>query len=54
VGPCLQSDRQTTQCYHDFLETVLQGLLKDVFVALRQSLWFQLVGAPVHCGEDVW
>jgi hypothetical protein len=53
VGPYLLPDRLTAQRYRDFLETVLPGLLEDVPLAVRQSLWFQHDGAPAHCGEDV-
>jgi hypothetical protein len=41
VGPYLLPDRLTAQRYHDFLETVLPGLLEDVPLAVRKSLWFQ-------------
>jgi hypothetical protein len=30
LSACLVPDRLTVQCYHDFLETVLLGLLEDV------------------------
>jgi hypothetical protein len=33
-------DRLAAQQYHDFLGTVLPGLLEDVPLALRQRLWF--------------
>jgi hypothetical protein len=52
VGPCLLPDRLTAQ-YHDFLETVLPGLLEDVLLAVMQRFWFQHDGASAHCGEDV-
>jgi hypothetical protein len=53
VGPCLLCDRLTAQRYHDFLETLLPGLLEDVPLAVRQILWFQHDGAPAHYGEDI-
>jgi hypothetical protein len=53
VGPYLLPDRLTAQQYSDILETVLPGLLEDVPLAVRQSLWFQHDGAPAHYEEDV-
>jgi hypothetical protein len=44
----------TAQQYHDFLETVLLGLLGDVTLDVRQKMWFQHNVAPTHFGEDVW
>jgi hypothetical protein len=38
LGPYLLPNRLTVQRYRDILETVLQGLLKAVPLALRQSL----------------
>jgi hypothetical protein len=52
VGPYLLPDT-LTQRYRDFLETVLPGLLEDVPLAVRQSLWFQHDQAPAHYGKDV-
>jgi hypothetical protein len=42
----------TAQRDHDFLETVLPGLLAVVPLAVRHRFWFQHDGAPAHCGED--
>jgi hypothetical protein len=47
VGPYLLPDGLTAQ-YHVFLENVVPGLLDDVPLAVRQMLWFQHDGAPVH------
>jgi hypothetical protein len=38
---------------HDFLETVLKGLLEDVPLAVGQRLWVQHDGTPAHCVKDV-
>jgi hypothetical protein len=51
VDLSLLSDRLAAQ-HRDFLETVLQGLLEGVPLAVRQSL-FQPDGAPAHYEEDV-
>jgi hypothetical protein len=51
MGPYLLPDRLTAQRHHDFLETVLPGLLEDVPLAVRQRLWFQHDGAPAHYGK---
>jgi hypothetical protein len=53
VGPCLLPDRVTAQRYRDSLGTVQPGLLEDVPLAVRQRLWFQHGGDPMHYGEDV-
>jgi hypothetical protein len=53
VGPYLLPDGLTTQRCRDFLETILQRLLKDVHIAVRQRLRFKHDGAPAHYREDV-
>jgi hypothetical protein len=44
----LLPERPTTQQYHDSLVTVLLELPEDVPSAMRQRLWFEHDGAPVH------
>jgi hypothetical protein len=51
VGPYLLSDMLAAQRYHDFLATVLPGLLEDVPLTVRQCLRFQENGASAHYGK---
>jgi hypothetical protein len=53
MDPCLLPDRLSAQQYHDFLETVILGLLEGVPLSVRQRLWFQHNGTPLYYGDDV-
>jgi hypothetical protein len=53
VGSYLLPGRLTAQKYHNFVNSSLLGLIKDVSLAVWQSLWFQRDGASAHYGQGV-
>jgi hypothetical protein len=53
VGSYLLPGRLTAQKYHNFVNASLLGLIKDVSLAVWQSLWFQHGGASAHYGQGV-
>jgi len=53
VGSYLLLGRLTAQKYHNFVNASLLGLIKDVSLAVWQSLWFQHDGVSAHYGQGV-
>lgn len=48
IGPHLLPSRLSGVSFLSFLENDLPGLLEDLPLALRQTMWFLLDGAPPH------
>ncbi|EZA47877.1 hypothetical protein X777_15252, partial [Ooceraea biroi] len=53
VGPYILSDRLTGECYLQFLQDNLPGLLKDVPLHIWQNMWLLQDGAPAHFSQEV-
>ena len=48
IGPHFLPPRLNGDTYRQFLEEILPGLLEDVPLATRNTMWFMHDGAPAH------